>query len=234
MLCCWVSALEEHIALIFMGAWTSDCNTFLWNTGNHVTGDTALCPRNQNRKLRWCGNLNTCLFTPMKDKWSPTNKILWRRQWQECAFVAIYFHIEGIERQFCMKVVSHGSHMKVGCSDVHVRMCIIFCDAWFWEFGGRIFTFMNSEGDSGVLLTQGKKNYCYRMCMKAVFGINVSFIEEMFCVCCEVITTSTASNIVSNVRCVRLSLWYYFTRTSKFIGDPDHNICIYTDNVCNN
>jgi hypothetical protein len=34
---------------------------------------------------------------------------------------------------------------------------------------------MSFEGDSGVLLTQGKKNYCYRMYMKAVFGIDVSF-----------------------------------------------------------
>jgi len=32
---------------------------------------------------------------------------------------------------------------------------------------------MNFKGDSVVLLTQGKKNYHYRMCMKVVFGIKV-------------------------------------------------------------
>jgi hypothetical protein len=58
------------------------------------------------------------------------------------------------------------------------------------------------------------------------------FVYEMFCVCCEVIT-STTFNTVSRFRCVRLSLWYQVNRTSKFIGDPDCNICIYTD-VCNN
>ena len=37
---------------------------------------------------------------------------------------------------------------------------------------------MNFEGDSCVLQTQGKKNY-HRMCMKVVFGIKDSFIDEM-------------------------------------------------------
>jgi hypothetical protein len=229
MLCCWLSALKEHIALIFMGAWTSECNTFLWNTENHITGDAALYRRKQNCKLQWCGNLNTCPSTPMKHKWSPTNKMLWRHQRQECAFVAIYYHIQCIEKQFCLKVLSHRSQMKVGCGDVHVCMCIVLCGAWFWEFGGGIFTCMGFEGDSSVMLTQGKKNYCYWMCMKALFGINVSFIDEIFCVHCEVTTTF---NTVSSFRCIRLSLWYQFTRTSEFIGDPDCMECICTD-VCN-
>jgi len=60
-----------------------------------------------------------------------------------------------------VNVVSHGSCVKFGCGDMRVHTCIVFCDAWFREFGGGIFTFMNFEGDSGVLLTQGKKNYCY-------------------------------------------------------------------------
>jgi hypothetical protein len=145
----------------------------------------------------------------MKDKWSPINKVLRRRQWQECAFVTIYFNVEGIERQFCLKVVSHESQIKVGCGDVCVRMCIIFCDAWFREFGEGIFTFMSFEGDSGVLLTQGKKNYCYRMYKKTVFGINVLFIDGMFCVCCEVITSTT------------------FNTTSKVIGDPNCNMYLH-------
>jgi hypothetical protein len=38
---------------------------------------------------------------------------------------------------------------------------------------------MNFEGYSGVLLTQGEKNCHYQMCMKVVFGIKVSFIDEM-------------------------------------------------------
>jgi hypothetical protein len=33
---------------------------------------------------------------------------------------------------------------------------------------------------------------------------------------------------------VQLSLWYYFSRTSKFvIGGPNPKICIYTDDICN-
>ena len=66
--------------------WThaNECNTFLCNSGNHITSDAALYPRNKNHQLQWRENLDTRPSTPMKDKWSPTNKILWRQQWQEC------------------------------------------------------------------------------------------------------------------------------------------------------
>lgn len=46
-----------------------------------------------------------------------------------------------------------------------------------------------------VLLTQGKKNYCYQMCMKVVVGIKVSFIDEMWQLVVCAVKSCTIYNI---------------------------------------
>jgi hypothetical protein len=71
------------------------CNAFLSNSGNNITSNTLLYPRNQNPQLCWCENLDTKPATLMKDKWSPGNKVLWGHRWQGRMFLALYLHIDG-------------------------------------------------------------------------------------------------------------------------------------------
>jgi len=75
-----------------------------------------------------------------------------------------------------VKVVSRGSWVWWrACTYVYLILWCLVLRIWWGEFL-HLWILMVIP----VLLTQGKKNYRYQMCMKVVVGIKVSFIDDMW------------------------------------------------------